>query len=486
MQLKRLELDYPLNLASIDLGRNDAKFDHLDRYFLDTGVVDRIYSRDKSIVIGRKGTGKTAIAYYIDRQCAADYSRFSSILSFKDIPVALLEQFEDTEHKLSNRFVLLWRYIFLIEIAKLLLQDNSVTSSELEPLKTFIDLNFPTLKRSPREYLKATIESKFKVNFQVVGAERTRKIEESVVNLLSFVENLEEVLLRVVPLANTFLVFADELDDIYEDTPDYYNIVTAMFKAGMDLNARFRQAHKKVNIVMLLRSDIYENIKYSDKNKWSDMTEHLSWMPRPNTKYYEIQLFRLINLRLGASLKHEVRADEDYWRVVFASKPVVGRVQAFNYILTRTFFRPRDIIQFTKQALATAVHEGTKTVTPAMIRKCEYDYSIWFRDELADELRTRVPTIDAVFDALKRHRSASFLAQDINSYLQRSGVVSSRWTTTEILRQLYNFSVIGMFETRTSTSPIFKYKSPRLEFRPKTRLSIHYGLRPALEMVRHR
>ena len=486
MQLKRPELDRPFELASIDLGRNDAKFDHLDRYFLDTGVVDRIYSRDRSIIIGRKGTGKTAIAYYINSQCSGDYSRFSNILSFKDIPVALLEQFKDIEHKLSNRFVLLWRYIFLIEITKLLLKDNSVTSSEIEPLKTFIDLNFPTLKRSPREYLKATIESKFKVDFQVVGAERTRKIEEGAVNLLSFVESLEEMLLRLVPLANTFLVFADELDDIYENTADYYNIVTAMFKAGMDLNARFNKAHKKVNIVMLLRSDIYENIQYSDKNKWSDMTEHLSWMPRPNTNFFEIQLFRLINLRLGASLKYEVRADEDYWQIVFSHRPVVGQVRAFDYILTRTFFRPRDIIQFTKQALTTAVDEGTKTVTPTMIRKCEYDYSTWFRDELGDELRTRVPTIDAVFDALKRHRGATFLAQDINSYLQRSGVVNSKWTTTEILRQLYNFSVIGMFETQTSTSPVFKYKNPRLEFRPKTRLSIHYGLRPALEMVSRR
>lgn len=62
----------------------EAKLEDTERYFFHTDIVDKIVSGSKSFVIGRKGSGKTAIAEHLTKNIS--YSRFSKKLSFKHFP----------------------------------------------------------------------------------------------------------------------------------------------------------------------------------------------------------------------------------------------------------------------------------------------------------------------------------------------------------------------------------------------------------------
>lgn len=54
-------------LASVDFGRLDAESDvNLLEYFLDTGLVGRIRDEGAKLVVGRKGSGKTALFRYLE------------------------------------------------------------------------------------------------------------------------------------------------------------------------------------------------------------------------------------------------------------------------------------------------------------------------------------------------------------------------------------------------------------------------------------
>ncbi len=54
-----------MRLDDIDFGQDTAEFDtHLADYFLETPIYQRVVQGDKAIIIGRKGTGKTAILRY--------------------------------------------------------------------------------------------------------------------------------------------------------------------------------------------------------------------------------------------------------------------------------------------------------------------------------------------------------------------------------------------------------------------------------------
>ncbi|MEQ2936098.1 hypothetical protein AAAX57_20400, partial [Bacteroides fragilis] len=61
----------------------DAKLEDTDRYFYSQNEVDDILSGEKCYVIGRKGTGKTAISEYLLKK--ANF-KFSEKLSFKNFP----------------------------------------------------------------------------------------------------------------------------------------------------------------------------------------------------------------------------------------------------------------------------------------------------------------------------------------------------------------------------------------------------------------
>ena len=81
-----------LDTASVSTGlleevagwKREAKAEDNDRYFWHVSETDRISQGDKYFVIGRKGSGKTAICEYFSRQTAFDV--FAEKLSFKNFP----------------------------------------------------------------------------------------------------------------------------------------------------------------------------------------------------------------------------------------------------------------------------------------------------------------------------------------------------------------------------------------------------------------
>src|ERR1700680_1492638 len=68
-------------LEEISSWKREAKSEDNDRYFWHVREVDHIARGDKYFVIGRKGSGKTAICEYFNRQ--RQFNVFAEKLSFK-------------------------------------------------------------------------------------------------------------------------------------------------------------------------------------------------------------------------------------------------------------------------------------------------------------------------------------------------------------------------------------------------------------------
>ena len=62
-------------LEEIEDWKLEAKLENNHRYFYHTKIVDRLSTGKKSYVIGRKGTGKTAISEYLSE--TTDFETFS-------------------------------------------------------------------------------------------------------------------------------------------------------------------------------------------------------------------------------------------------------------------------------------------------------------------------------------------------------------------------------------------------------------------------
>jgi len=154
----------PLGIKEIDFGRNDRKLNSIERYFLDTGVIDRLKRRKSFFILGRKGTGKTAVARQLAEATSGRWNQFSSLLSLRNVPVNLLEEFADKDQAQSSRYVLVWQFVLLIELAKELVKDATLHPDDVARLETIILATSPNISASPEVYLKRTSERGYKVS----------------------------------------------------------------------------------------------------------------------------------------------------------------------------------------------------------------------------------------------------------------------------------------------------------------------------------
>ena len=89
-------------LEEIEDWKLEAKLEDANRYFYHTRVVDRILKGQKLYVVGRKGTGKTAIGQYLNGLNAKQY--FAQKLTFKNFPFNKLYELQDTGFNSPNLF----------------------------------------------------------------------------------------------------------------------------------------------------------------------------------------------------------------------------------------------------------------------------------------------------------------------------------------------------------------------------------------------
>jgi hypothetical protein len=103
-----------------------------------------------------------------------------------------------------------------------------------------------------------------------------------------------------------------------------------------------------------LRRELYEDIPelYEDAQKYRDMIETIRWN--------STSLLKLITNRIRHSLPALAHHDDKAcWNALFSGAPGGG---SFQYMIDRTLYRPREIIQFCTLALECA--RDSQTTVP--------------------------------------------------------------------------------------------------------------------------
>lgn len=96
-------------------------------------------------------------------------------------------------------------------------------------------------------------------------------------------------------------------------------------------------------------------------------------------------------------------SDEDAWDAVFAETLQYRQNKSFNYIVDRTLYRPREIIQFASHTvdLVTRSVSSNFPIDYSIISNAERAYSQGRAQDLAAEYRFQYPGLMGVFDAFR-------------------------------------------------------------------------------------
>ena len=248
----------------------DAKSEDTDRYFFHVSDVESIQSGERAYVIGRKGTGKSAIAQYLVNIKA--HNVFSTMLSFKNFPFNDLYALKNSGFTTPNQYITLWKYLIYCNVARMMAKNEAIDLSIREPLRKLYE-------PEPLEYLSKSIgkwtATDFNLSVLGVGGGTKGTVQKAEANWIDRTNALEQVIAKHID-DSRYLILFDELDEDYRymsEADRYQNftdLMTGLFKAVQDIKSIFRNTDAKITPIIFLRDDIYDVLQDPDKTKWDD------------------------------------------------------------------------------------------------------------------------------------------------------------------------------------------------------------------------
>lgn len=403
---------------------------YLERCFIDTGDLGVLEdpNNPKRIVIGRTGSGKTALLKRLREtqpnvieispfNLAVEYISNSQVIRF----------FSEAGVNLDPFYKLLWRHVFTVELIRKI---HKLTDEESQGL--FLRMKkgtWPARKRRQYEFLLQHGHSFWKETDERVK-EATKKTENELKAALKGmplagldlsassklteeqkyeIRSLGQEIVSKVKLKDLnemfellraeldedcgfpYYIVIDELDEAWADDSIRYNLIHALIETIRDF-----QKVRHVKIVICLRTDLIERVTKQIKGagyqeeKIKSLFLNLAWT--------ESQLVALLDSRINQLVRDSFTTATVTHRELL---PKMGRREtALDYILERTLRRPRDIITFFNFCIARAVDRPD--ITKQILLDAEGEYSVDRRKSLEQEWRADYPDLHEFIDLFKK------------------------------------------------------------------------------------
>jgi hypothetical protein len=486
-------------LTEVDnFGGTDADNDDiLLKAFEDHEAYQDIIALRRHMIIGKKGSGKTAIFKKIITSKASDFFAYGH--TFSDYPWHHHEKQARIGIPDFDKYTHSWKYLILLSAAKIALnQDQSLpfdvsTMEDMIRLESFIVDTYgsrdPDLSQvfSPTKHLK--LRPHFELDWKILKV----GISPDAVPVAELPTIIQEVnaafartVLRCLNPEHKYYIAFDQLDLGFDrNSPEYANRLIGLLLATRDVNLAAREAGIKLFAVVFLRDDIYDCLHFEDKNK---MTENFVSLIEWDTPRTQKTLSALMERRFSIVLGDEVDKNVG-WRDVFnEDREMPGHQTKYEHMRDRTYLRPRDVIKFTNCALSRykeraggdAGADHPQKIDNVDIHNARIEFSEYFLREIDDEVQKHMPDYEKHLDVLRALGKWQFEREEFD-VMYKVQYPAAAWSSAEALEKLYELSFIGFYRAGGrgfgGSEYMFKYREPRTRFDPtSTRYRIHPGL----------
>lgn len=281
--------------------------DTLLDYFLSTPAVNQIESGRKMLVLGRKGSGKTALVKYFGNNTSDNVIHIP--LRLGQYPWNVHAQRKNSGASDIEIYSSSWRYLIAVKTLSAILgkYKKVIFSTEAAIARDFLIENYETqdvdLRQIPTpnriKLTKGTAGVKLpgltknEISWDVV--EQRSNLGLMIENISDALFKLSDSIARQISIDKVYLHF-DELDLGLQVLTDDRRLLLIGLTVASRAIRNFKLENIRILPVLYLRTDIWENIDFSDKNK---IAEQLS---------YEIvwdsnNLRKLIDQRIRSKVK---------------------------------------------------------------------------------------------------------------------------------------------------------------------------------------
>lgn len=471
------------DLAKIDLGKDEAEQDQrLKEYFLKTPYYENALAGKKTIIIGRKGSGKSAIFILMQDELeksgslvipiTPDQYSWSALKDYKEKGI-LPEQAHTNAWKLTLLASVVWK---LNEI------DHINKKSKLKDYYKYMQDAYSPSQDNWFLHIVDKIKkimSGIKTQWVSFNFDATSTIATP----LKIIDELKLLLIREWPNNYKVRILLDRLDDSWDASKESQYLIIGLLKAANEINATFAD---KIIVSIFLRSDIYDNLFFDDQDKLRQYEETIYWN--------KDDLKAVVCERVRVSLKLENFEIEEIWRNLFSKKPYRSKASPEKYILDRTFKRPRDVISFVRFSIEMALRNGHAVIEPTDTRLAEEEkYSQSKYKDLIIEYQKQYQHIKDLLDSFSGslHKlSQNELKKRINNFIQTRNLTDQ---PVQLIRQLFTWGVIGIkrqgragVKQRGGTNFFYYYDDPSINPLAHDNYYIHPSLRYHLNISEKR
>ena len=488
------------NLTSVEnFGSIDALEDSiLDEVFqLHPAFTDATEFK-KFLILGRKGSGKSSIFQKIINE--KKYDSFSLGYTFSDYPWHYHDKQSVVGMPDSEKYINSWEYLNLIALSKIILnKDNSLPYNEksmagMIKIEKFIVDSYGSSDPDLAQIFTPSKTLKFKGSLGVDISKVSAKIDaESVpVNYLPLIfqevnKSLSDIIINALNPDHEYYVCYDGLDLGFDpNSPEYKNRIIGLLRAARKLNIEAREKEKKLNILVFLRTDIYDELQFEDKNKLTvNNSSRIEWSIDGLRQLMSKRFTKL----LGDDLNKTVE-----WSDVFNEEELMrGNQRKIQHILDRTFLRPRDLIHFCNEILNNHNNNNRDEIkfSNKDINNSKNSYSAYFLREIDDELHKHIPKYKDYLEIFKAIGILQFSAEDFKTQFEETKKTfkSLPLDSDKILKDFFNFSLLGFYQAGGSgyggSSYVFKYIKDMSQFNQSTKYKLHAGLAEVLNLKQY-
>lgn len=476
-------------LKDLYLGENDGKKESIyredfEKFFVDIDEIStKINNRKYFVVLGRKGSGKTYFGQYIKKISKSEALHFCDVKSYKDFKFQELIQLQSGDIT-PNEYYEIWRWLILLDLAKLCLLDEGIQDSEAKnKLIGFFDANYNAIDIDTKKVVEITKKEQVRGGFLKSFIDLTDALKAEEGTYLDYIDNLESVVIELLSQSSSkYTTIYDELDDRFRNDDYYKNSIISLLKAADHINLKILEKGLNSKVIILLRTDIFSILNDPDLNKIKRInTITISW---GDTSTIESALIKMIILKAKkSSALLNALSDEDVFKKLFPDK--VHRINPAKYILERTFFRPRDIVTMLNLVIdkyPSSTYFGWKSFTDISL-----EYSKYLQDEVKNEMYGHYDDkqIETIFRLLKNYNEHYIQYPKLKKYYEKNKFHYKNLDMEEMLIGLFKFNAVGnkwfnKYRNREYFSWAHRDDEADLDF-DKT-IVIHSGLREALSM----
>lgn len=428
--------DKGFTIKDLDFGTVDAEADRrLADYFINTPQVDQSLRFRSAHFLGRKGAGKSAIFTQLSRLANERYKENVrvSLMTPDQYAWGAMREYQEQGLLLEQAHTNAWKFTIAVDAAAILLDVpperlNENARKELDRIRKFVTNNFGENAPTPTNTVRTLLKGLNAFNLEAfgfgIGFERDKQkqiLTPQVIDLL---------LDAINGVCNDLgvIIAIDRLDDSWDGSDISKSLMIGLLKATKEINDKYSLATGKgIHVITFLRSDIYQGLQFDDKDKHRSIEEEIIWSPE------------LLKDMINARLPKDISVDE-----IFEEGDMRGGIAPFNYIVKRTFLRPREVIQFLQGCQKRSASDATE-VSKDIIREAEEQYSSWKVEDLKQEYLRLFPHFADLVESLRQTQHRYDSVDEFLALLEEKVKdLCEKYSSRELMMRLFDASIIGV------------------------------------------